>query len=52
MSLEYAPNDERPAEAGNAKAQPKPIKRKNVVIDDQHPFDLEAYIAQYTGQRS
>ncbi|KAF8323944.1 PCI-domain-containing protein [Clavulina sp. PMI_390] len=25
-------------------------KRRNVVIDDQHPFDLDAYINQYEGR--
>ncbi|KAG8741805.1 hypothetical protein FRC10_002404 [Ceratobasidium sp. 414] len=24
--------------------------KKNVIVDDQHPFDLELYIASYTGQ--
>lgn len=27
----------------------KPMKR-NVIVDDQHPFDLEAYISSYTGK--
>ena len=28
---------------------PKQPKR-NVIVDEAHPFDLEAYIASYTGQ--
>ncbi|QRW13311.1 26S proteasome non-ATPase regulatory subunit 6 [Ceratobasidium sp. AG-Ba] len=35
--------------AGSSDAPPKPPK-KNVIIDDQHPFELELYIGSYTGQ--
>jgi hypothetical protein len=30
---------------------PKPPK-KNVIVDEQHPFDLEAYIASYGGEKT
>ena len=31
--------------------QSKPSgKRKNVVIDDQHLFDLDTFISQYSGE--
>lgn len=26
------------------------LPKRNVIVDEQHPFDLEAYIASYTGK--
>jgi COP9 signalosome complex subunit 1 len=37
--------------SGSSVDPPKPPK-KNVIVDEQHPFDLEAYIASYTGERN
>lgn len=37
--------------AGQSQKLPKVSSRKrNVVIDDQRPFDLDAYAAQYEGK--
>ncbi|KAF7329678.1 PCI domain-containing protein [Mycena kentingensis (nom. inval.)] len=39
-----------PEELQPTQSQPTPKKAALVVVDDQHPFDLDSYIANYTGR--
>lgn len=49
MSLDYA---DEAAYEGSKKPQKSTSKRRvQVAISDAHPFDLDAYISQYTGGR-
>lgn len=55
MSFDHFEYEAQPAYdgAGQSQKQAKASsKKRNVVIDDQHPFDLEVYISQYSGKIS
>ena len=51
MSFDHADYVQQHGNEATGQKQSKPsVKRKNVITNDQHPFDLETYVSQYSGE--
>lgn len=48
--IEYQGQSVADGAGQSTKSSKVPYKKRNVVVDDQHPFDLDVHVAQYEGQ--